>query len=291
MELHEWKNTGKHFTYKNQHQIFYQTKGEGESLILIHGFPTASWDWHLLWGDLSKNFHLITLDMLGFGFSDKPAKHVYSIIEQADIWETLLEHLNVKRIKILAHDYGDTVAQEILARFLEKQKKNEDYLQVESICFLNGGLIPEMHRPRLIQKLLNSPIGFLVSKLFNEKRFRISFSEVFGSSTKPSDKELREFWQLIVFNQGHLINHKLIHYINERKKYRDRWVNALIESTIPLRLIDGPEDPVSGRHLAEKYKSIVPNADVVILENIGHYPQTESPNLVLEHFLAFIQHH
>ena len=57
---------------------------------------------------------------------------------------------------------------------------------------------------------------------------------------------------------------------------------------MPLRFVNGPEDPVSGRHMAERYRELVPNPDVVLLDGIGHYPQLEAPEHVLEAFLAFV---
>jgi pimeloyl-ACP methyl ester carboxylesterase len=65
-------------------------------------------------------------------------------------------------------------------------------------------------------------------------------------------------------------------------------VGALQQARVPLRFINGPEDPVSGRHMAERYRELVPNPDVVLLEGIGHYPQLEAPEAVLAAFLAFV---
>ena len=70
MTSKEWLNKGEYFNYK-QHQIFKREAGVGETLILIHGFPTASYDWHKIWKQLVAHFHVITIDMIGFGFSDK----------------------------------------------------------------------------------------------------------------------------------------------------------------------------------------------------------------------------
>ena len=61
-------------------------------------------------------------------------------------------------------------------------------------------------------------------------------------------------------------------------------------TSVPMRLIDGPIDPNSGRHMAERYAEVIPNADVVLLgDNIGHWPQIEAPDAVLEHFLAHVE--
>jgi pimeloyl-ACP methyl ester carboxylesterase len=286
MNLETWKNNGKYIEI-GHFKIFYHEEGIGENLVLLHGFPTASWDWNRIYLELTKKFHVISFDFLGFGFSDKPKEFPYSIFSEADLSEKFLNKLNIKKAHFLVHDYGVTIMQELLARFRDKNYSSKD-LEINSICFLNGGLFPETHKPRIIQKLLLSNLGFLISKFMNQKQFSKSFSKVFGENTQPTKEELDDFWQLIIFHEGNLLSHKLIHYMNERKKHRERWVLPLVESKIPIRLINGPADPISGIHMVENYKKHVKNSDVILLgEKIGHYPQVEAPKEVLKHFFQF----
>ena len=74
----------------------------------------------------------------------------------------------------------------------------------------------------------------------------------------------------------------------ERVQYRDRWVGALQETKIPLRFINGLADSISGAHMAQRYQELIPNPDVVELEDIGHFPLIEAPQKVLQYFLAFV---
>jgi len=78
MTLEQWKSKGQFFDYKT-HQIFNIDEGSGGVVLLVHGFPTASWDWWQLWEPLTSRYRVITLDMIGFGFSDKPKKYHYNI--------------------------------------------------------------------------------------------------------------------------------------------------------------------------------------------------------------------
>ena len=122
--LQGWRAAGRAHVHGG-HETFYayqeRTAGSDRALLLIHGFPTASWDWHKLWSELGARFpRVIAADMMGFGFSSKPADYPYSILDQADLLEGLLRHLGVRSVDLLAHDYGDTVAQELLARHLER---------------------------------------------------------------------------------------------------------------------------------------------------------------------------
>ena len=146
MTLDDWRAAGSHFDHDG-HRIFYRVAGAptaSPALLCIHGFPTASWDWHKVWDAVTARFGcVVTLDMLGFGFSAKPRPYGYTMAEQADIHEALLRRLGIDRTHVLAHDYGDTVAQELLARHEERRAGG---IVLESVCFLNGGLFPVAHR-------------------------------------------------------------------------------------------------------------------------------------------------
>lgn len=278
--LRAWRESGVYGDFRG-HRVFaqiaaIQANDELPWLLLIHGFPTASLDWYPLWAKLSQHFRLLAPDLLGFGFSAKPTDHDYRIAEQADLLEFWCRKFGIAQHHVLAHDYGVTVAQELLARDGEQRARGE-CTRIASIAFLNGGLFPETHRPRLIQKLLLTPLGPLLSRLLTERSFARSFSAVFGPKTQPASEELAAFWQLIAEQHGQRIAHRLMRYVPERHVMRERWVRALIEAPIPKRLINGALDPVSGRHLAERYRELVPAADVVSLEDIGHYPQVEAP--------------
>ncbi|SDV04331.1 alpha/beta fold hydrolase [Pseudomonas mucidolens] len=279
--LSAWRTRGQSFVFRGQ-AIRYWVAGQGEPLLLIHGFPSASWDWHYLWQPLAQRNRVIACDMLGFGDSAKPLDHTYCLLEQADLHQALLEHLRVHgKVHVLAHDYGDSVAQELLARHYEGRFK------MASCVFLNGGLFPETHRVALAQKLLLSPVGWMVGRAFGRNTLADTFRQIFGPDTRPSESALDDFWSLIANNDGQRILHKLIAYIPQRRQQRERWVTAMRRGELPLRVIDGEVDPISGAHMVERYRELVPDADTVLLSNIGHYPQIEAPVQVLKHYLAF----
>jgi pimeloyl-ACP methyl ester carboxylesterase len=276
-----WLQGGHWFEYKN-HQIFYRIDGTGEALVLLHGFPTSSWDWHKVWDGLVADHRVICLDFIGFGFSDKPTSHHYSMIDQADLVECLLEHLDINQYHILAHDIGDTVAQELLARQLDRKKT-----RIQSCCFLNGGLFPETHRATQVQKLLLSPFGFLIGRLLTFQRFVASFSILFPHTTQPSELEMREFFELIQYKHGGRVTHKIIRYILERREYRERWLSAIQHASCPIRLIDGIADPVSGAHMVARFRELIVLSDIIELVGCGHYPQMEMPAKVLDSYRNF----
>jgi len=278
----DWRKKAQYFSYKEQ-QIAYWKEGQGPTLLLIHGFPTSSWDWHKMWYELTSRFRVIALDMIGFGYSAKPKDYNYTITDQARLHETFVIEMKIKKLHLLVHNYGVSVAQEMLAAFSER---GDSGFQILSCCFLNGGLFPELHRARFIQKILNSPFGNLLSRFLSKKSLRKSFNRIYGEQ-KASELEIDQFYKLILYNDGKKIMHKLIGYINDRRANGRRWKTALTDTSVPLYFINGPLDPVSGRHLAEYCKELLPQWDVNILEGVGHYPHDEASDRVLDAYLDF----
>ena len=257
------------------YKLFAREGGSGDALLLIHGFPTSSRDWDGVWPTLAQRFELHAIDMLGFGQSDKPADFDYTIAASADQWEALAKARGLQSVRILAHDYGNTVAQELLARQLEGRLA----FRIRSITFLNGGLFPEATHPLMLQKALLGPFGPLVARLANERSFVASMRHI--CAQPPDASELSKHWQLIKRADGRLVMPKLIRYIRERARYRERWVGALQNAGIPISLIDGVEDPISGASIVRRWRELLPAAPVVELEGVGHYPQWEAPDRVL----------
>jgi pimeloyl-ACP methyl ester carboxylesterase len=259
-------------------------KDENKDVILfIHGFPSAAWDWHFQWKHLAGQYRLLSVDLLGFGLSDKPTKHQYSLLEQADIVQALLRKKGVKQYHILAHDYGDSVAQELLSR----QDDIHSAAQILSICFLNGGLFASHHRPLFTQKLLKGRLGGLASHFMNKANLARGFNKIFAANSQPNTNEIDTLWQLIEHNNGKKVLPKLLSYIDERNQHGKRWVQSMVSTVVPLYFINGVHDPISGQHMLDHYIDIIPNAKTTALD-VGHYPQLEAPQDVLNLYRDFL---
>ncbi|HEY5840110.1 MAG TPA: alpha/beta hydrolase [Mycobacterium sp.] len=291
-ELERWKSAGQYFDYLG-FDIFYRREGSGPNLLLIHGYPFNSWDWALIWPTLTQRFTVIAPDMIGMGFSAKPVAYEYTVADHADMHEALLHHLGIGSVHILAHDLGDSVGQEMLARHT-LGGQSYGALGIESITWLNGGMFNEAYTPRAIQKLMSrTPLGDIMSPLqsrpLSRRLLEPTLNELFGPDTRPSRQMLEKFHQILEYNDGKRVMHKVGRFLDDRYTHRNRWVRAMRQTTVPMRLIDGPADPNSGAHMAARYREVIPNPDVVMLsDNIGHWPQIEAPDAVLAAFLAHI---
>jgi pimeloyl-ACP methyl ester carboxylesterase len=278
VNLEQWRQLGRRVDYHGHDIALYEGgRADRPTMLLIHGFPTAAWDWHRLWPALADSYRLLAPDLIGYGFSAKPRRFPYSISAQADLCEAIIADAGVSRFHVLAHDYGDTVAQELLARRIESEQPDG----MRSLCLLNGGVFPERHRPRVIQTLLASRMGPLLARLMSKGRAMESLCAVFGPDTRPDSHEQEVLWQLMDAHEGRRVMPKLLSYIRERELNRERWVGALAASPIPLLFINGLLDPVSGAHMVDRWRELLPQSPVQTLPGIGHYPQLEDPDSVL----------
>ena len=251
-------------------------------LTLLHGFPSSSWDYAKVLLGLEAEFRVVAFDFLGFGDSDKPRSSRYAIHQQADLTEAVWRHFSVRRTAIVAHDYGVSVAQELLAR----REQGAEAVEVSGITFLNGGLYADLHRPLAVQRLLRKPlVGPLISALANEWMFRRNFRKVFSHRHLPTPAEIGQHWRAITRRGGHRLAHRLIHYMADREQFCRRWEGAIESTRVPLQFVWGMADPVSGAHVADRIRARLPRARLVELTDVGHYPQLEAPERVLPEIL------
>jgi pimeloyl-ACP methyl ester carboxylesterase len=281
--LRIWRTRSHIFTFKG-HSIRYWSAGRGEPLLLLHGFPTASHDWHYLWQPLAQQYRVIACDMLGFGDSAKPRRHAYSLLEQADLQQALLAHLRIEEpVHVLAHDYGGNVAQELIARHQQGEAR------LATCVFLNGGLFAEALRPAKLQRQLSGPAGWWVARAFNRQALVRSVGEFYGPNTGPNESELDDCWDLLACNRGNRVFHRLIAYLQETREHEARWTQAMQNCGLAMRMIVGGSDSIAGVRMLERYRQLIRHADTVLLPDIGHYPHTEAPFQVLRHFREFHQ--
>ncbi len=285
-ELAAWLGQGTFFLWRSQ-RIFVADAGQGSAMLLIHGYPTASYDWHRVWRPLASRFRVLAPDLLGLGFSDKPLGHAYRIADHADMIEDLLSHTGQRQVHVVAHDLGVSVAQELLAR----QRERPTGYQIRSLVLLNGGLCPEAYHPRPIQRLLASPLGAWLAPRMPRWAVERTIRSLFAPERPPSAELLDHFWQLIRHNGGLQVAHAAGRFWVDRLKHRDRLVAPLLSRAVPCRLINGSADPNSGDHMAQRYRALLPQADIVRLPGVGHWPQLEVPEAVTESLLEFVLQH
>ena len=315
-----WFEKGDFYLFKNKHKIFYILskieKKNGKLIetkmnkalkldarstvnVFLHGFPTSSYDFSKIWNHFSidkneiqsKPVYLFTFDYLGYGFSDKPLNYTYSLFDNADLCDFLLLNLNILNVNLIAHDIGDSVAQEILRRYNLKQLN----FKINNVVLTNGGIFYDIIQQVLSQRILRmETFNQIFSKyIFNKYLFQVSFKNLFGNNYRANSNiydDLYDFYSLISYKHGHLNLPLTIKYLDERQQYNEVWLNALNETNANALMIFGPDDPINPvKEFSVKMVNDLPNVKFIKLSPlIGHYPQWEDSFKVFEIAYSFL---
>jgi pimeloyl-ACP methyl ester carboxylesterase len=257
------------------HRLFVQRReGAAPVLLLLHGFPSSSYDWrHVL--ERRPRSAAVEFDCLGFGLSDKPRDHIYSLAWQADAAQELVRRAGSPPVLLVAHDMGTSIATELMARDL----RGELDMELTGALLFNGSMLLHLASPTLGQKLLRSPLGPLFARLTTASTFTRQFARVFSPSHPLSAEEAADQWSLVA-NGGQRIGHLLVHYMAERERLTDRWHGAFRDWTAPLMLAWGLRDPVATTRVLAGLRALQPDVPLCELPDAAHYPQLERPEQI-----------
>jgi pimeloyl-ACP methyl ester carboxylesterase len=273
-----WRDRGRDDEFRGRSIHVFERDGSGPLLLLLHGFPSSSYDWRLLLGPESEHA-VLAPDFLGFGLSEKPRDHDYTLHWQADMVEELVRRRDPQGpVFFVAHDMGTSVANELMARDLDGSLE----MELTGGLLLNGSMVQDAASPTFGQRILRSSVGGLFSRLSSERFFRQQFGSIFSPGHPLSDEEAEDQWELIRTGGGRTLNHKTIQYMEERFKHADRWHGAIRDWQKPLSLGWGMLDPVATEQVLDAVLALRPSAPLRRFEELGHYPQIEDPDQVAD---------
>lgn len=264
--------------------VFDEGKPSEGTLVILHGFPTSSFDFHRVMPHFTKRFRVVVHDHLGFGLSDKPQDYSYSLIEQAEVAMDIWRQLGIERAHLLAHDYGTSVATEVLAR----RERGSCPVELQSVTLANGSVFIELAQLTPSQVALrNKVIGPVFARIASQFIFQAQMRKILGTPDAVSKDELDAAWALLVHDQGKQVLPAISSYIDERSRFKQRWIGALGKLDIPAHVLWGKRDPVAVPAIAEALADTIPNVRLTWLDELGHYPMLENPTRWAENALTF----
>ena len=243
-----------------------------DPLLALHGFPSSSFDWRHVLGALRAHRRVVALDFLGFGLSDKPDLR-YSMRLQADVVEAATRDLGLSSVALLTHDMGDTVGGELLARSLEGTLP----FAVSRRVLTNGSIYIDTAQLTTGQQLLLSLDDAPVD-LVTAEGFKAGLAGTFSRASSVGEAELDAQWLLAERNAGHRLLPRTIRYIEDRRAEERRFTGAIETHPSPLAVVWGADDPIAVVAMAAELRRARPDAQVTILDGVGHYPMIEAPD-------------
>lgn len=274
--IEDWRERGEEIEFRGRRIHTLIRPGRGPLVVLLHGFPSSSYDWRAVLERLDPGRAVACFDFLGFGLSEKPPDHVYGLGWQADLTAEVVRRAGGGPAYVVAHDMGTSVATELMARELQGQPD----LEMAGVLLFNGSILLHLASPTVGQKLLRSRLGPLFARLNGAAAFRRQFGAIFSDEHPLARAEADDQWELIVHGGGNRIMHRLVEYMNERDRYTDRWHGAVRDWPGELRLAWGLQDPVATPAVLQGLRELRPLAPVEEWPDLGHYPQIEDPDRV-----------
>ncbi len=274
-----WHDAGR-FLNIGGRPVFLREDGRGPPLLLLHAYPTSSWGFHRIWGELTKDYRVLAPDLPGSGLSHKGPGEDYSLAGLGSVVTDLLAHCGVREPHLLAHGYGATIAQELLA----------DGQDFASVCFVTASLFPEVSELTSMQRLMLSPLGPLLARYARQPFavFARRLTRAFGPSHPPTSEELEAIWALLRHNDGQRAVPEVIGYLLERKRRARALVSAMLRADCPLHYIAAVDDTLSGQAVIDGWRRSLPDAGLVLLPSgTGHYAPLECPAELLSAYRDF----
>ncbi|QXC61156.1 alpha/beta hydrolase [Aquihabitans sp. G128] len=254
-------------------------------LLVLHGFPTCSFDWRLVVDRLRAERDVIVLDLVGFGLSSKPDQR-YGLRGYADGVEAVVAHLELEYVDLVTHDLGDSVGGELLARSLDGTLG----FGIGRRVLTNGSIYIDMAQLTVGQQLLlglpdeqNDLVG-----ADEGVSFANGVAGTFADDAEVPVVELAALAQLARRDGGLSLLPRTIRYIEDRRAEERRFTGAIEVHPSPVGVVWGDQDPVAVHAMAEHFVEARPDTALTTLEGVGHYPMVESPERFADAVLAML---
>lgn len=281
-----WRDRGRMLDVFGR-RVFTREAGppDAPALLVLHGFPTSSHDFGEALPQLAERHRVVLFDFLGFGLSEKHPDDSYSLLEQAEVAIEVWRRLGVGHGHLVAHDYGTSVATELLAR----RERALCPIELDSVTLCNGSMHIELAQVSVAQKLLRSPLlGPTFARLSTRRLFGANMRRIFGRPDAVSEPQLDAMWAGIVHDDGSRRLPAISQYLHERRRFWHRWIGALTRLDLPTHVVWGRRDPIAVVAIAEALLAEIPGARATWLPLLGHYPMLEDPQAWAEAVVGFV---
>lgn len=261
------------------HRLCYWDKGTGPVVLLLHGLGGSNYDWRFVYEPLvAAGYRVLALEMLGVGYSDKPAGADYSIQEQARRTSLFLQKLGIEKAHIVGSSFGGGIGLGIALR---------SPAQVDRLILLNAAGLPQpipFHVAFLRIPLLPEIAMELTPKTW---LIRMGMKEIYFDLEKLTDEEVDEYAHELAFagaGRCLIATARSIHpeqALDLAREYR--------AIAAPTLIVWGDEDEVIPVRNAKWLHDEIRGSRLLIFPRCGHCPHMEYPQETLKAILEFLK--
>lgn len=264
----------------NSHKINYVDQGRGIPLILIHGFGSSLFCWRKNIPALSERYRVYALDLLGFGFSDKPLDENYSMDAYAELIIQFMNALKIERAVLVGHSLGGGIA---MLTTLKYPKRVLGLILIDPEAYaLKPPFMLRVAQLPIIKSFIHHAIG--------KWTIRISLERSFYNQALVTDELVDNYYRPFKTRNGKRATIKVLQAMDFKKlKMHIQHYRKIKKYTL---IVWGKEDRISNIRLGYRLHKDLTKSILKVIPESGHLVQEEKPNEVnnaINNFLRIIK--
>jgi pimeloyl-ACP methyl ester carboxylesterase len=249
--------------------------GSGPALVLAHGWPWSSFSWHRIIPALARRYRVHWYDMPGYGRSDMSTGQRTSLDVQGEVFAEMLAHWRLERPMIVAHDMGGATT---LRAHLLHGCDFERYVLMNVVAMRPWGSDFFDHVGRHVDAFMGLP-----------PHIHRAVVEAYIKGALTNDIDPEDFARLVqpwLSEEGRGSFYRQFAQADE--KYTAEIEPGFAKIRCPVKIIWGEGDPWIPLARGRALHGLIPQASFEILPGVGHLPQLEAPDRVLELLRSFL---
>lgn len=272
-----------HYVALRGGRMHYLESGAGATILFVHGTPTNSYEYRHLIAALSKTHRCIAPDHFGFGRSDRPQAFAYTPEAHADVLREFVEVLGLDRFTLVVHDFGGPIG-------LPLALANDS--RVERVVIINSWAWPIDDDPKMARaaRFIGGAVGRVLYRYANAS-LRLIMPSAYADKRKLTKAIHRQYLEVFRDRDARvLVLHALAKsLLGSRAHYQSLLDRIAALRRVPVLIAWGMKDSAFQPYQLERWRSLLPDAAVVKIENAGHWPHEEEPQQVIEAIQRFVK--
>jgi pimeloyl-ACP methyl ester carboxylesterase len=256
------------FVRINRVSIAYTERGSGQPILFVHGFASFSYTWMKMISHLPQQFRFVTIDLKGYGYSEKKCDSFLAPYDQAVILSAFIRRMDLRDVILVGHSMGGVIS--LISLISEKVRSRIDKL----ILLDSAGVFQKL--PDFIDDLTATSATNPLIRLANEDMMAaLVLEEAFHDESKISRETVKEYGNVLRQPKAKeclISSAKQIEIANEKK-----FLHLIGKINIPVLIIWGKDDRIISVDDAFLFQKDLFNAQLHIIPDCGHSPQEEMP--------------
>lgn len=259
-------------------RVFVEARGEGEPVLLVHGFGSSAYSWRGVMAELESDYRVIAVDLSGFGFTERPReKTAYTRHAQGELLVDLMDQLGLTRVHLVGHSYGGAIGAALAVRSPER---------IETLTLLNaaGPIYTQLRRSRFA-RLKPLTYAFVRTKSLRHANIERALKRSLADDELATDELVHEYQRrLAIEGAGRAFWGLTVPMPDPQAAVE------LAQLEVPTLALWGAEDILIPVDFARAEALAIPASRFVLIEDAGHMPMEEQPLAVARALRTFFEH-